>query len=186
MGTCESSAEAGTLRDAAERTDAQFMRGLMRLKPWCARELDAASVSWPSTRPFAGAIGPFQFELAQYHVDPQAPHHLTVHARNCYRPESPFDHADRLRTSLLSVLDEAGERRPDVEWIQCGSWLNSLPSFAALFPPIWREAARRDVDRRGALHERMATQFRRTGQFPFAHLLCRYRIEQLRRHLQSV
>ena len=143
------------------------------------------------------ADGPFKFEISRYYADNHAPEHVTLHVRNCYRPDSPFDHHSEIKEALRKVLDRAAEVRRDVTWIQCGSWLNSLPPFARLFPQSWVDTAvpgkpgghmgwwGQFQDRRGGFHEANARRFRATGKFPYTHLLCHCPIEDLRRHLDE-
>jgi len=145
----------------------------------------------------ASTAGCFRFECAKFYADGNSPDHITLHFRNAYRPHSPFDHLPEMAGSLLALIDQAGERRPDVEWVQCGSWLNSLPQFAGLFPPSWVQAAvpgkpgghmgwgGQFQDRRGGFHDRNARRFRDTGEFPYRHLLCHCRVDELREHLEG-
>lgn len=143
------------------------------------------------------ADGPFKFEIANYYAEDHAPEHVTLHIRNCYRPDSLFEHQDHIRQSLRAMIEQAAALRPDVGWLQCGSWLNSLAPFARLFPESWSETAvpgkpgghmgwwGQFQDRRGGFHEANARRFRATGEFPYRHLLCHCTIEELRRHLEE-
>ncbi|MCD6360942.1 MAG: hypothetical protein J7M38_08745 [Armatimonadetes bacterium] len=143
------------------------------------------------------AIGCFQHEFRPCYADPDAGDHLTLHIRNAFAPDSPFHHLPEMADSLLEVTARAARERPDVEWIQCGSWLNSVPPFASLFPPSWSESAQPGApgshmgwwgqfqNRRGGFHERNAARFRATGQFPYQHLLCRCPVAELNEHLKT-
>ncbi len=174
-----------------------------------AVEAEGLALLWPHAEPvvaweaqsfeqfLANATGCFQYEFTKYYADPTQPDHLTLHIRNAYRPESPFHHLPKIADSLREIIARAATQRPDVYWVQCGSWLNSMPPFASLFPPSWIETAQpgrpgshmgwwgQFQDRRGAFSERNARQFRATGQFPCGHQLCRCRIDKLREHLNA-
>lgn len=209
-----------TFAGATELALEEDREGWAEMRQRLAAEHDAAGdvrkfestgleLLWPHAEPMidvrlarfdefcSNAHGPFTFEVTDYYADDEAPDHVTLHVRNCYRPESPFEHPADVRQALREVLDEAADLRPDVEWIQCGSWLNSLPPFARLFPESWSDTAvpgkpgghmgwwGQFQDRRGGFHEKNARRFRETGDFPHRHLLCHCRIDELRGHLKG-
>ena len=184
-----------TTREESADIDTFEHVGLMLLWPHAEPMVD---VSLARFEEFCDtAHGPFKFEVANYYADDAAPEHVTLHVRNCYRPDSLFEHLPHVREALVAVIDEAAEVKPGVEWIQCGSWLNSLPPFAHLFPPGWIETAvpgkpgghmgwwGQFQNRLGGFHEANAHRFRATGEFPYRHLLCHCPIEELREHLQE-
>ncbi len=142
------------------------------------------------------AIGCFQYEYRPFYAEPDSEDHLTLHVRNAFQPDSPFQHFSEMVASLQEIVSRAERERPDVERVQCATWLNSFPPFARLFPRSWIGTAQpgapgnhsgwwgQFMDRRGGFHARNARQFRETGQFPFMHLLCRCAIADLRQHLE--
>ena len=193
---------------------------LHRLERMCERhsgdpdtsafEAEGVELLWPHMQPVIAweleafdefgrrAIGCFQYEFAKYYGDPEAEDHLTLHVRNTYRPDSMFRHLPQVAGSLLEIAERAGRERPEVTWVQCGSWLNSLPPFAGLFPQSWVALAQpgrpgnhmgwwgQFQDRRGGFHERNAGLFRATGRFPYQHMLCHCPIGELSEHLRSL
>lgn len=181
-------------RDEAADIEEFEHRGLLTLWPHAEPMIEVEIARFDEF--CSTAEGPFTFEIANYYADDHQPPHLTLHVRNCYRPASLFEHRPQTRQALLAVIERAADLRPDVAWIQCGSWLNSLPPFAKLFPHSWTETAIRGKpgghmgwwgqfqDRRGGFHEANARRFRATGEFPHRHLICHCRIEELKQHLQ--
>jgi len=144
------------------------------------------------------AVGCFRYEFAPYYADKESGDHLTLHVSNAYQPDSPFEHVPEMVESLKEILKRSREERPDVDRAQCGSWLNSFPPFAGLFPPSWVEDARpgqpgghagwwgQFMNRRGGFHFGNARRLRKTGQFPFRHLLSRCRTADLQDHLDHL
>ncbi|NOY83203.1 MAG: hypothetical protein GXP31_19590 [Kiritimatiellaeota bacterium] len=162
------------------------------LEPMIERDLEVTA------RWLADAVGCFQYEFRPFYAEPDSEDHLTLHVRNAYQPDSPFRHFPEMVADLLEIVSRARRERPDVSMAQCATWLNSLPPFANLFPPSWVETAQPGIpgnhsgwwgqfmDRRGGFHAANAQRFRRTGRFPFRHLLCRCSIPELRRHLEQL
>ena len=112
---------------------------------------------------------------------------IAIHFSNAYCPHSPFDadHRGPLAADLGRMLADARRAHPTARRVVCGSWLNSLPPFAALFPPEWKASfASRDfsggtagfwgqyMDRRGAFHRRNGEQLRATGRHPYVAGVC--------------
>lgn len=64
---------------------------------------------------------------------------VSVHIANVYQPESPFERIDDFAGDLLALLTYAHAEHPEADLAFCGSWLNNLPPFQALFPPVWAE-----------------------------------------------
>jgi|GEM_PF-983687 len=133
----------------------------------------------PIRESFAGFS--YEFRPDYFAREEGTPDLLTLHFRNTFIPDSPFQHRDKLSEGLRTVVKRAGTERPDVTGMQCGTWLHSLAPFAALFPPWWREKTvpcgpgahmgwwGQFMDRRGLFHEANGAYMRRTGQFPFQH-----------------
>ncbi len=175
-----------------------------------AIEAEGLKLLWPQLEPaierdlrirdawLASAIGCFKYEFTKFYGDPESEDYLTLHFRNAYRADSPFHHIPEMADSLREIVPRAEEERPDVTWVQMGSWLNSFPPFAGIFPRSWIDLAEpgrpgshsgwwgQFEDRRGGFHDRNAREFRATGQFPFRHLLARCPISDLREHLKSL
>lgn len=124
---------------------------------------------------------------------------LSLHIGNVYKPRSPLsDMRIPFAASLIRLLCDSRLRRPDVEVVRCGSWLNSAPPFQALFPEAWMQSARLNLkvgygmghwgqftDRRGDFHARNGAALRETGEFPFPCLTCECPIEEVTAHLKA-
>jgi hypothetical protein len=123
---------------------------------------------------------------------------IGMHLGNPFAPASPFDDMPARARELLKLVNDLTRDRTDVLEIGTGSWLNSFPPFAGLFPPEWLAGARpfpqlvlglgwwgQFVDRRGGFHRKNAEPLRRTGRFPYPVLNCTCSIEALRKHLKD-
>jgi hypothetical protein len=124
---------------------------------------------------------------------------LNLHIANVYRPRSPLSEMKvPFAASLIRLLRDSRLSRPGVEVARCGSWLNGMPAFQALFPERWGESARlaREVrygmgywgqftDRRGDFHARNGAALRETGKFPFPSLTCECPIPEVLAHLDA-
>lgn len=124
---------------------------------------------------------------------------IAIHIANVYRPKSPLSEMRvPFAASLIRLLRDSRVRRPDVEVVRCGSWLNSAPRFQAMFPASWMQSARPNpdirytmghwgqfFDRRGDFHTRNGAAFRATGQLPFPCSTCECRIEEALAHLET-
>jgi len=184
-------------RHAADVTSAAVeAEGLALLWPYlepCIERDVAEAAQW-----LADSFGCFKYEYRPFYADPNSADHLTLHVRNAYQPDSPFEHLPEMIESLLTILSRAERERPDVQWTQCATWLNSLPSFARLFPQSWTDTALpgqpgshlgwwgQFVDRRGGFHAENARRFRESGQFPHMHRMCRCMISDLENHLNGL
>ena len=116
---------------------------------------------------------------------------LTLHFRNAFAPDSPFDDRDRLVTGLSQAVREAVHDHPGVTRIECQSWLNKFPPFADLFPRAWRQGAVIEhpsisiawwgqfTDRTGGFHHRNAAALRATGRFPYRCMRCTCSVQAL-------
>lgn len=141
----------------------------------------------PLEFPFFG----FSYEFIPKYGEQESPDFLTLHFRNYFWPDSPFKHIPELRDGISKLLAQAKRERPDVKNVQCGTWLNSLEFFRGLFPDAWHKNAvpgkagghmgwwGQFMDRRGALHKKNAEILRKTGCFPYKHLLCHCSIDEL-------
>ncbi len=182
--------------DSAAGSSAVEREGLALLSPHLEAALErdlSVAARW-----LEDAIGCFSYEFRPFYAEPESDDHLTLHVRNAHQPDSPFQHASELVANLQQVVSRAESERPEVEWAQCATWLNSLPPFARLFPPVWTETSRlgapgnhtgwwgQFMDRRGGFHAANARRLRETGQFPYTHRLCRCPVTDLRRHLAEL
>jgi len=184
-------------RHSAEATSKQIEAGgLALLWPYlepCIERDAAEAAEW-----LADSFGCFRYEYRPFYSEPESDDHLTLHVRNAYQPDSPFQHSPEMIESLLTITTRAERERLDVEWAQCATWLNSLPAFARLFPQSWTDTALpgqpgshmgwwgQFMDRRGGFHAENARRFRDTGQFPHMHRLCRCTISDLSDHLRGL
>ena len=124
---------------------------------------------------------------------------LNIHILNVYQPRSPLsDMWIPFAASLIRLLQDSQVRRPDVEFVRCGSWLNSVLPFQKLFPECWKQSAepRPEVrytmghwgqftDRSGDFHARNGALFRETGEFPFANMQCECPIDEVLTYLKG-
>ncbi len=145
----------------------------------------------PLSTPFFG----FSYEYHPEYDAEGATDLLTLHFRNHFIPDSPLNHRDKLLEGLRMIVSQVAMERPDVKTAQCATWLNSVKSFASLFPPEWASEAipgnpgnhmgwwGQFMDRTGGLHARNAERLRSTGEFPFQHRKCTCSIARLREHL---
>jgi hypothetical protein len=170
-----------------------------------ALEREALDLFWPHFElPSAPAPGPTEpppdrpYECWTF--DYNAGDRISLHIYNVYRPHSPLgDMRPAFADALLRLLTDSVARRPRVHTVACGSWLNSLPAFAELFPASWRESAvpspevrytmghwGQFTDRRGGFHHRNGAAFRATGDFPWPALRCHCPVADAVAHLESL
>lgn len=126
--------------------------------------------------------------------------YVALHIANVYQPQSPLSEMrDRFAAMLLRLLEDAKKRRPAVNLVRCGSWLNSVPPFQALFPESWHKSAvvspksgygmghwGQFADRTGRFHERNGAALRQTGEFPYPSLNCRAPMDEVIAHLKEM
>lgn len=125
--------------------------------------------------------------------------YVNIHIHNVYKPESPLsEKRTEFAAALIRLLEDIEKDHPEVDTVSCGSWLNSVPQFQALFPAAWMRNAKagRNVrytlghwgqftDRRGDFHARNGARFRETGEFPYPSLGCSDRLDAVLDHLRS-
>lgn len=121
-----------------------------------------------------------------------------LHFTNMVQPKSPFWDMPGLTRLLLKLLDDLERDRPDIEIIQCGSWINNFPPFRSLFPPEWTANARvsgpsytygtwgQFMSHTGDFHYRNAERFRQTGEFPYTSLVCTADRRSVRTHVEAL
>lgn len=145
-------------------------------------------------------LGQRWFGCFRYHAHPDM-NAISLHVRNNIMPRSPFDDLPACARSLRRLGKAAEAIEPfDIAEVMCGSWLNDLPVFLALFPATYRESLEvsppdsRDgfgwwgqlIDKRGCLHARRAAMIRDTGRFPHARKYGRCDFSAFMRHLKSI
>ncbi len=125
--------------------------------------------------------------------------YIAIHIANVYQPKSPLsDMRIPFAASLLRLLGDTQQRRPEVKMVRCGSWMNSVPPFQAMFPESWHKSAvlsprsgfgmghwGQFADRVGRFHERNGAKLRETGDFPNPSLSCRAPIDEIVFHLRQ-
>jgi hypothetical protein len=138
----------------------------------------------------------FSYEYHPEYFGPEKPDLLTIHFRNFFVPESPFQYRPKLVRGLFQILDRVSGENPDVDRVQCGTWLNNLDLFIDLFPESWRlnmQEVPMDgsfgwwgqfVDRTGQLHKRNVAAFKRAKRFLYPNRVCTCGMEELRQHLE--
>jgi hypothetical protein len=122
---------------------------------------------------------------------------LNIHIFNTYAPESPLtSKKDAFAGALIRLIEDSKRTHPKIDIVSCGSWLNSVSSFADLFPKAWSDSAKGSqevrytmghwgqfTDRKGDFHARNGQQFRRTGEFPYEATSCQAPIDAVLDHL---
>jgi hypothetical protein len=176
-------------------TEALEQEGLQLMWPYMA---PLAEREQRDAQEFVAQGSCFRYEYANYYADPDAGLHLTLHFGNAFRPDSPLRHLPELARELRKIIARAAEERPEVEWVQCASWLNSVPAFAGLFPPSWTAVAvpgppglhagwwGQMQSRQGGFNGRNAAHMRAGGQFPYRHMRSHCPIAELREHLDRL
>jgi len=126
--------------------------------------------------------------------------HINIHIGNVYQPLSPLvERRNDFVSKLLKLLNDTKCRRSEVTTVRCGSWLNSVPPFQAMFPKSWLEDVwvsprsswgmghwGQFMDRTGRFHVRNGEKLRATGEFPYASLGCNAPIDEILAHLEGM
>lgn len=161
-----------TTSERFERLCFEYLWPLM--KPCMERE---------SRPPRKGAARPY----GAWSVTFRAVNVMSVHIANVYRPDSVFDHVDDFAEDLLHLILDTSRTNPCVDTVFCGSWMNNLPPFQALFPPEWvyhlhRPVRHNDTNgiwgqymtRTGGFHVENAQFLRAQGRhrYPLIHSQC--------------
>ncbi len=124
--------------------------------------------------------------------------YIDIHIANVYQPKSPLSEMrGEFARTLRQLLRDTQQRRPEVEAVRCGSWLNSVPTFQALFPKSWHESAKvsprsgwgmghwgQFMDRTGRFHVKNGARLRATGAFPYPCLGCHAPLDEIAAHLE--
>lgn len=124
---------------------------------------------------------------------------IGIHIQNVYQPKSPLSELFiPFAAALIGLLNDACATHPECGLVRCGSWLNSVPTFQALFPAEWTQSAvYRDlighsnghwgqfIDRSGNFHDRNGARLRETGMLPYASSVCECLIDDAVAHLEA-
>ncbi len=185
----------GLFEEHAGRPDRLEEAGLQLLWPHAEASIqrDLSALRENLGRSFAG----FTYEFHAFFSDLAGDDHLTLHFRNGFIPDSPFQHMAELARGLWRITERSARERPEVTWIQCATSINSHAGFGELFPPAWTRDATpgppgphmgwwgQFIDRTWGFNQRMGERFRKSGKFPLMFLHCRCEIAALRDHLQA-
>lgn len=140
----------------------------------------------------------FYYEFHPVYFSKRVEPVITLHFRNYFAPDSPFKHMDELAAGLMKLLEHANSVKPEVQRVQCASWLNHLPAFGGLFPGQWRDGGRscpreghtgwwgQFIDRTGQVNPALAQRMRSTGWFTYSNLHCTCEVKHLRVHLTQL
>jgi len=145
------------------------------------------------------SFGGFSFEVCGEYYSNSPEQLLTIHFRNFFAPDSPFDHRHELAENLQRLVTTFHDEHPDIVRIQCASWLNNLPVFLSLFPREWGRGRTLClpfeastgwwgalIDHNGFFSEDRAWEFRRRGGFALPNMHCRCTIASLLEHLKTL
>ena len=129
-------------------------------------------------------------------LPPAPPRNVELHFENVHAPRSPFEAIPALAGSLLALVEDCAASHPSVRYVWANTWLNSHPSFLALFPPSWRRSGivpragnhgnwwGQFVTRDGDFNDVLGERFRASGgEFPYPALACRAELGELVAHL---
>lgn len=181
-------------RWADEGGSERFERdGYDRLRPLLEARVEQDVGAWP--RPEDRPYGFFTYDL---HRPEDCPPRIALHLANPSVPTSPFADPRARAEELSRLVADARRLEPALQWVTCGSWLNSFAPFQDFFPPEWTAESTEGklvgyhygwwgqfIDRRGGYHRRNGDHLRQTGRFPYPHRNSRCRIEALAQHLAA-
>jgi len=145
----------------------------------------------------------YRFPLRDFHCWWYTIHdddtHLAIHLINAYQPDSPFDHLEHFRATMLHAIDHGLASHPDIKIVSCGSWLNQVPKFQYLWPEsfiknqkvvnitggfgpgVWGQYMTVD----GGFNEEKALILRKTGKHPFPLTESFCFVEEIISHLRK-
>jgi len=139
----------------------------------------------------------FSYEYHPLYGSDDTTEYLTLHFRNAFMPDSPFEHINALRDGLRRIVEHTQQHRPDITHVQCDTWLNGVRHFASLFPAEWAANLKpgepgphmgwwgQFMDRAGHIDTRRAEQFLTTGEFPHPHQRGGCTVASLAKHLRA-
>jgi len=124
---------------------------------------------------------------------------VALHFYNAVCPQSPFANPHALRDDLRQCVLAAAADVPDAETARCGSWINNLPPFLALFPQTYVDSlVETDPDgksglgwwgqfltSRGRINRARAERLLTTGEFTYARKLGRCAFGDLLAHVAT-
>lgn len=124
---------------------------------------------------------------------------LTLHFRNRFSPDSPFEHKPELVAGLQKLVTDFHRAHPEITRVQCASWLNNKPEFLALFPQEWFDSRTvclpmeastgwwgSLIDHNGRFRPERAAKFRERGGFSCPNVHCRCLVSALLEHLNNL
>ncbi|MFA9478487.1 hypothetical protein ACERK3_09285 [Phycisphaerales bacterium AB-hyl4] len=157
-------------------------------------EKDLAAAQTVIAQSFHG----FTYELVPEYFGADKPLYLTLHFRNDFGPDSPFNHRPTLIRGLMNLLQEVQANHPTIDQVQCATWMNHLHAFTSLFPAEWTARSNdcpyepnagwwgQFIDRRGQVHPRRAAILLSRGTFPYTNRHCRCSLNAWREHLANL
>lgn len=124
---------------------------------------------------------------------------VALHLVNAYQPASPFSHIQHFFTTMRRAVQHARSIHPDIKIVSCGSWLNGLPKFQALWPDSFKQnqtilneaggfgpgAWGQYMTTSGGFSEEKASFLTRTGTHPFPLTEGRSPIDEVLAHLNQ-
>lgn len=124
------------------------------------------------------------------------PQRITIHIANALAPKSIFDNPDYLPNCLMRVMTMS-HAEIKANMIYTSTWLNSHPSWLALFPEEWKENMSPEnkdirwhfgfwgqfITARGTFNYKLGKALRETGIFPYWPRASFCSFDALRKHL---
>lgn len=123
---------------------------------------------------------------------------LTLHFRNNFAPDSPFEHIKELAEGLKRLVDDFTAAHPECHRVQCASWLNNRAEFLQFFPKEWSENRTvclpmegsqgwwgSFVNCKGEFNSKRAAIFQKNGGFSMPNVHCRCSIAALKEHIDQ-
>ena len=125
---------------------------------------------------------------------------LALHLVNAYQPASPFDNLHHFLFTMLQAIDHAIIVYPAIDVISCGSWLNQLPKFQAIWPGSFKTgqvilnetggfgpgAWGQYMKTNGEFNQEKAIQLRETGVHPFKLTEAQSPVTEVIAHLKKL
>jgi hypothetical protein len=125
---------------------------------------------------------------------------LALHLINAYQPSSPFQNLGHFLQTMLEAVGDAIAHHPRIKYVSCGSWLNQLPKFQALWPASFQINQRilntaggfgpgawgQYMTTNGGFSNEKAALLRSTGKHPFPLTEGQCSIDELKEHLEKL
>lgn len=166
-----------------------------------AFEIISPSVRKRSLRDFTERPYVLDYQCGSLKYDLPAkdnPGRITIHIANAVTPRSIFDDRNYLPSCLMKVMDMSyAECKANM--IYTSTWLNSHPSWLALFPGEWQENLSPEnkdikwhfgfwgqfITARGTFNYKLGKALRETGKFPYWPRSSYCSFDALRKHLKE-